>query len=87
MLGDGQFTDVGDVYWCSDGNVVVGFAGVVMSLLWALLQDMLLAAVPALWGLPWYSTYPCERCDIVRCWEGLVTGLVSGGDLDRGCWY
>lgn len=43
-----------------------------MSLLWALLQDMLLAAVPAL-GFAMVFNVPLRACAIVRCWGRLAT--------------
>ena len=47
-MGNGKFTHVINLYWGDICNGYVGIAGVVMSLLWALLQDMVLAAIPAL---------------------------------------
>lgn len=47
-LGDGQLADLIHLYWGGIRDGTLGFAGVGVSLLWALLQDMVLAAIPAL---------------------------------------
>lgn len=47
-MGDGQLADLIHLYWGGIRDGTLGFAGVGVSLLWALLQDMVLAAIPAL---------------------------------------
>ena len=47
-MGNGKFINLINLYWGGICHGIMGIAGVVVSLLWALLQDMVLAAIPAL---------------------------------------
>jgi uncharacterized membrane protein YjjB (DUF3815 family) len=47
-MGNGKLINTVDLYWGDICDGALGIAGVGVSLLWALLQDMVLSAIPAL---------------------------------------